>query len=266
MKRAILSLGAALALTLPWAFLGVPTASAVPVTSWSYTAGAGFSAFAPAGVTGSLPGSLGTPTRLEWGISTGPGPSALEIDEPTVGVVLTGGPSVPDITITHENRPIAGGSITLTTATITGSLTLTPLLPVPGAPVLLPPLPFSIAFAETVNAACTFPSVSVCDDIFVLTSPAFPVTFPFSSGGDAYLITLTVTGLGALPAATCTAAGVGPGCVGLTTPEGADSTVPVRLAITAVPEPSTILLLGSGLAALTLCARKKVSKKVKETA
>ena len=269
MKRAMLSLGAALALTLPWAFLGVPTASAVPVTSWDYTASAGFTAFAPIpSVVGTPPGD-GTPpgatTRLQWGGDTGFGQSALEILEPNPisGTVLTGGPSVFDIAITHENNPITG--TTLTSATITGSLTLTPLLP-PGPAVPLPPLPFSIAFAETVNAACTFPSVSVCDDIFVLTSPAFPVTFPLFTGGEAYLITLTVGTLGPLPALTCGAAGVPAGCVGLTTPEGADSTVPVRLAITAVPEPSTILLLGSGLAALTLCARKKVSKKVKETA
>ena len=282
MKRAMLSLGAALALTLPWAFLGVPTASAVPVTSWDYTASAAFTAFAPIpSVVGTPPGD-GTPpgatTRLQWGGDTGFGQSALEILEPNPisGTVLTGGPSVLDITIVHQNRPISGTDLTtLASATITGSLTLTPVLPsppFPGLPFSLPPLPFSIAFQETPNAEpCTAPSPlgNPCNDIFVLTSPGFPLAFPFLFDGENYLVTLTVAGLGALPAATCfEATGVLSPCFGLTTPENADSPIEVRLAIALVPvpEPSTILLLGSGLAALTLCARRKVSKKIKETA
>jgi hypothetical protein len=270
MKRAALNSAVAWALTVAWAFLGVPTASAVPVTSWSYVSGAGFTAFAPAGVTSLDNGSLGTPRRLQWGVSTGPGQSALQILEPNSGTIVTGGPSQLNITIVHENRPITG--TTLTSATITGSLILTPILPsppFPGPPIPFG-LPFSIAFAETPNTApCGFVSVSVCDDVFILTSPSFPLTFPFPFDGENYAVTLTVGALGALPALTCGQAGLPAGCFGLTTQENQSNTVPVNFTINtvpAIPEPSTILLLGSGLGVLALYARRKVGKKVKETA
>jgi hypothetical protein len=294
MRRALLPVVIALVVVLPFA-AGVPTASAI-VTTWDYTVNAGFSAFAPGSVIASQPGTLCSGascppstfynTRLEWGTPTPEGGnlrSALQLTEPASSLPgppvppILGGPIVtdngvqPGINITHENRVVLDNGNTLSTATIAGRLTLAPKTP-PGPPFAFD-TNFSIRFKETLNVGPCLGGTSVCDDIFVLDQiqnpfgtfqPTGPLVFPFSFGADNYTLTLTLNGLGPLTAAQCAAAGAAAGCLGFLTPEGLNTTLTTSLSIQSVnpiPEPSTLLLLGTGLAALSLYTRKKAKQR-----
>ena len=96
---------------------------------------------------------------------------------PTAGGVPTligGGPPVPPFiglgsSITHNNQVVGGPTLLLATQQATLGLTAQTPGP-PGAPFVLPPLNFNIAFRETPNSApCAVVTSPVpCNDIFVL--------------------------------------------------------------------------------------------------
>jgi len=228
-------------------------------------------------------------TGLRWGSA----PSGLDISpgifngDPAVDVT-TNGATEDTVSITHLNRVIgcprgnpdgtadADGSICLNALQDTVVLTqlvLTALdFPVLGTDTALPAFPtreIDIRFAETFNqanqAACGFaeqglppPSVP-CKDIFTILDPVdLEFSFVFADGIE-YFVEIGAQGLQPLSAQACALVGLGAGCVGLTTPEGADTEVLVNIRIftAEAPEPGTLAMLALGLLALSGVTRRK---------
>lgn len=237
------------------------TASAAPVTNWSYTLDSGFTSFAPAGVTGSANNVLlGAPSMLSWGTSTGPGQSSLSVGSATLGHLsgnlVTDAPAINTVQVIHSNHPITGTS--LSSATLKDRLALTATSPAGGS-FTLPDLLFQISFLETPNQTpCTVSSPTPCNDIFVIDVAAAgfnPVDNSlnqnFSYMSDNYNAKIFLTGLGVLSNAACNAVGVGNGCIGFTTVENQINTFQASLQISSiqfhVPEPDVLALFAIGL-------------------
>ena len=246
------------------------------VTNWSYSLGSIFSAAAPGAVSG-----VGTDT-LSWGTSTGSGQSSLVIgnnnivNAPVTTFIGAPGMIPPAFwaagnSITHNNNPITGAS--LTSATLTASLNLSALLPVPtpGAPGALPPLLVNIGFVETPNTApCTVVgSPTPCNDIFVLVGGLLNQVFSYDVDGSGavnyFLNVFPSTGgvLSQLTAAECSAAGQGAGCIGFTTPENQSTTLGFSFTISTqpfmIPEPGSLALVALGMLGVAgLMRRRKV--------
>ena len=251
------------------------TAQADPtiVTNWSYSLGSLFSAAAPGAVNG-----VGTDT-LSWGTGVS-GPSSLVIGNNNIvnapATTFIGAPGlIPPAfwaagnSITHNNNPITGTS--LSSATLTASLSLAALLPVatPGLPGALPPLNVNIGFVETANSGtCTVvTSPTPCNDIFVLVGGLLNQVFSYDVDGSGavnyFLNVFPSTGgiLSQLTVAECAAAGQAAGCIGFTTPENQSTTLGFSFTISTqpftVPEPGSLALVALGMIGVAALMRRR---------
>jgi hypothetical protein len=248
---------------------GFTAAQAGPlVTDWNYSLSGVWNSFAPAGV--SNPNSK----TLIWGTSTGSGQSSLVITDPAAGAIqtqITGTSPVPGttaagVTLTHNNNPITG--TTLTNAELRVTLNLSAALPAntPGIPGILPALNYDILFSETPNSTpCAVVTSPIpCNDIFVQQTGFLNQVLPFD--GNTYFINIFPTSggvLGVLSNAACAAAGAANGCLGFTTIEGQSNTLAFGFTISTqrltqqIPEPSILALLGIALAAGWFASRRR---------
>lgn len=252
--------------TLGFAF----TATAGHVDMWDWQVDTAFTAWNPPApdttVTATAPNAFwgaSSATKLAWGDPVGDTQSSLERTGDnngagsTVGMNLANGDLALTSTLVHNNFVINGGS--LLGATLSTRLLLDPS---PGAlpfDVMLPALAFNINFLETFNDGdCEVESPIPCNDIFVI-DPVSNLNQGFWLDGYNYNIELIVDGLGVLSNAACQAAGVADGCSGFTTVERQSNFFDVNMRITAVPEPSTILLLSLAMFGIVTSMRSKRS-------
>lgn len=213
-----------------------------------------------------------TYTTLSWGDpATNAGQSSLVINpatvtappSPRVNTYIGSGIPTPSywgtsISVTHNNNPIYAPSLVSTT--IRTSVTLDPYIPDNGA-LPIQNFDFDIKFAETPNQG------NYQNDVFALVGgfPNLNFNYDDGSGLSTYFVNIFPSDgnvLSVLSDEYADLAGVDHGTIGFTTVEGYSTTLPFAFTIStrplsAVPEPSTLLLLGGGLAGLAFCRRKR---------
>ncbi|MCB1774223.1 MAG: THxN family PEP-CTERM protein [Gammaproteobacteria bacterium] len=242
------------------------------VTDWDYEVSALWSSFN----TTAGPGVVSDPLKITWGNNPQTGlTSSLEIvDSPVTGSIETyigNGFMIPDasfqpaVTLQHNNFPILPPL--LTDAVLEATLMLTPTAPAavagPGFP--LPSISYNIGFAETPNfGTCASESGdNPCNDIFVQLSGVLNQSFDYMD--QTYFVNILPAegaSLNVLTPAECAAASQPAGCIGFVTPEGEETPLPFRFAISTrplgeAPEPALLALMGIGFAGAAAARRRK---------
>lgn len=252
------------------ALFAAPFSQAAMVTDWSYAVTLEW----VSQVFGAGGGSQVTTTNLlTWGdpagnhTVAGGGRSGLGITEsPANGTVETNGAAAETNIITHYNNPISASFATLTSAVLNSTLLLTPLNPA-GATLDIISTNFNITFIETPNTSpCPFPSVSVCDDIFIISSEALNSSFDYD--GFTYFVSIIETSgsLNPLDANSCAQANIIGPCLGFQTPESLFTEAQFAFFITTEPvtivaAPGVIGLFGIGLLTLAGIRRRQQNNK-----
>jgi hypothetical protein len=166
------------------------------------------------------------------------------------------------INISHWNNSISVFYDELLSGTLFDSLTLTPTTG--GSTVNLSPLEFNFKFLETTNypssittsGTCPGGTPEPCDDLFgIVGIPNLNPRFEYDGRNYQTNILLTdgdggVAPIGILLDGECGALDLGDRCLGWRTKEAAITTVQFGFTIRAIPEPSTLILFGIGLAGL----------------
>jgi hypothetical protein len=251
--------------------LGSSVANATLVTQWEYEV---FSEWT--GATFSSGGGLVSQDQSEisWGYQLGDhenqaaipsaARSALVIsNSPATGNNMVTGSGIPTLTniITHWNNTLSNTFKTLVGAELKTTLKLKPFLPV-AAGDFLPAkvIDFTIKFTETANSAsCGFDSVSVCDDIFVITVGNLSDFFWYDGVKYTTNIIETTLSLTGLSPAACAKANSPAGCFGFKTEEQKATAANFAILIDAeVSEPSGLAILGLSLVGFVLYRRRMI--------